>query len=102
MADTLIESVSDTAFWIAHYRAVETKRRDALFRDPLAGVLAGDRGEKIARAMPMSFSATIPRPFATTRGAAILARSYWMATADFRELFLLGSRGAGLKAIPAH
>ncbi|HXW61264.1 MAG TPA: SAM-dependent methyltransferase [Candidatus Acidoferrales bacterium] len=55
MADTLIESVSDTAFWIAHYRAIETKRRDALFRDPLAGVLAGDRGEKIARAMPMSF-----------------------------------------------
>lgn len=55
MADTLIENVSDTAFWIAHYRAVETKRTDALFRDPLAGVLAGERGERIARTMPMSF-----------------------------------------------
>jgi methyltransferase (TIGR00027 family) len=53
MTDPLIESVSDTAFWIAHFRAVETQRADALFRDPLAGVLAGDRGEKIARAMPM-------------------------------------------------
>ncbi|HXQ35706.1 MAG TPA: class I SAM-dependent methyltransferase, partial [Anaerolineales bacterium] len=53
MTDSPIESVSDTAFWIAHFRAVETERADALFRDPLAGVLAGDRGEKIARAMPM-------------------------------------------------
>lgn len=55
MADSMIENVSDTAFWIAHYRAVESKRGDALFRDPLAGVLAGDRGEKIARSMPMGF-----------------------------------------------
>jgi methyltransferase (TIGR00027 family) len=55
MAETLITNVSDTAFWIAHYRAVETERADALFRDPLAGVLAGDQGRKIARAMPMPF-----------------------------------------------
>jgi methyltransferase (TIGR00027 family) len=54
MADGLIENVSDTAFWVAHYRAAENKRTDALFHDPLAGVLAGERGEKIARAMPMS------------------------------------------------
>jgi|SRR6516165_8332661 hypothetical protein len=55
MADSLIGDVSDTAFWIAHYRAVETKRADALFHDPLAGVLAGERGEKIVRSMPMGF-----------------------------------------------
>jgi methyltransferase (TIGR00027 family) len=55
MAGALIADVSDTAFWIAHYRAAETKRADALFRDPLAGLLAGERGEKIARSMPMSF-----------------------------------------------
>jgi methyltransferase (TIGR00027 family) len=54
MTDSLIESVSDTAFWIAHFRAVETQRADALFHDPLAAVLAGDRGKKIARSMPMS------------------------------------------------
>jgi methyltransferase (TIGR00027 family) len=53
MTENLIGSVSDTAYWIAHYRAVETERPDALFRDPLAGVLAGDQGRKIARAMPM-------------------------------------------------
>jgi methyltransferase (TIGR00027 family) len=55
MADGLIENVSDTAFWVAHYRAVETRRPDALFRDPLAGVLAGEQGKKIAETMPMRF-----------------------------------------------
>ncbi|MGA7792788.1 MAG: SAM-dependent methyltransferase [Candidatus Acidiferrales bacterium] len=55
MADTLIKNVSDTAFWIAHYRALETERPDALFRDRLANLLAGDRGKKIARAMPGKF-----------------------------------------------
>jgi methyltransferase (TIGR00027 family) len=55
LAETPIGNVSDTAFWIAHYRALETQRPDALFRDPLAGVLAGDRGRDIARAMPRSF-----------------------------------------------
>jgi methyltransferase (TIGR00027 family) len=55
MADTLIENVSDTAFWIAHYRAVESARPDALFRDPLASLLAREQGKKIAQAMPLSF-----------------------------------------------
>ena len=55
MTDTVLENVSDTAFWVAHYRALETQRSDALFHDPLAGVLAGDRGKKIAKAMPMPF-----------------------------------------------
>jgi methyltransferase (TIGR00027 family) len=53
MPSPQIESVSDTAFAVAHYRAAETERADALFRDPLAGVLAGDRGRKMAAAMPM-------------------------------------------------
>jgi methyltransferase (TIGR00027 family) len=55
MPDSLIENVSDTAFWVAHYRAVETRRQDALFRDHLAEVLAGPHGERIARTMPMRF-----------------------------------------------
>jgi methyltransferase (TIGR00027 family) len=53
MAESPIENVSDTAFWIAHYRALETRRPDALFRDPLAERLAGDLGGKIAAAIPM-------------------------------------------------
>jgi methyltransferase (TIGR00027 family) len=51
MAEGVIEEVADTAFWIAHYRGSEGKRADALFRDPLALKLAGERGERIAAAM---------------------------------------------------
>lgn len=47
-----ISDVSDTAFWVAHYRAVESARGDALFRDVCAGRLAGERGAKIAGSMP--------------------------------------------------
>jgi methyltransferase (TIGR00027 family) len=36
------------------YRARETERPDALFRDPLARLLAGQRGEEIAAAIPFS------------------------------------------------
>lgn len=54
MSWTPIENVSDTAFWVAHYRAVETQRPDALFRDPFAARLTGERGSRIAAAMPMS------------------------------------------------
>ena len=52
MADPLIRDVSDTSFWIAHHRAQESGRPDALFRDPLAGRLAGKRGHDIAGGMP--------------------------------------------------
>lgn len=44
-----IENVSDTARWVAVYRAMETARPDALFRDPYAERLAGERGHQIAR-----------------------------------------------------
>jgi len=40
--------VSDTARWVAYFRAMETKRPDALFRDPFAGRLAGERGFALA------------------------------------------------------
>lgn len=47
-----IRNVSDTALWAAMYRAVETGRPDALFRDPFAHRLAGERGEKIFHSLP--------------------------------------------------
>ena len=43
-----LRNVSDTALWVAMYRARETERRDAVFRDPWARRLAGERGELIA------------------------------------------------------
>src|SRR5436305_14769608 len=42
-----IENVSDTARWVAVYRAMESARPDALFRDPYADRLAGERGHQI-------------------------------------------------------
>jgi len=53
VADQLIRNISDTARWAAVFRARETERPDALFRDPLARRLAGERGEQIAAAMTM-------------------------------------------------
>ncbi len=52
MPEPIISHVSDTARWVAVYRAWETARPDALFRDPLADRLAGDRGHAIAAATP--------------------------------------------------
>ncbi len=49
---TPIEHVSDTARWVALYRAMESERPDALFRDPYARRLAGARAEQIVDAMP--------------------------------------------------
>jgi methyltransferase (TIGR00027 family) len=46
-----LRNISDTAAWVAVYRALESERPDAWFRDPLARRLAGDRGERIARNM---------------------------------------------------
>lgn len=54
MKTDLIRNVSDTALWIAAYRAQETARPDAAFRDPLARRLAGDRGAAMVAATPNS------------------------------------------------
>ncbi|HEY6894655.1 MAG TPA: SAM-dependent methyltransferase [Rhodanobacteraceae bacterium] len=52
--EPLIRDISDTARWVAVYRARETERSDAVFRDPYARALAGERGEQIARALPFA------------------------------------------------
>jgi methyltransferase (TIGR00027 family) len=51
-SEPLIRNVSDTALWSAVYRAAETERPDALFRDPYARRLAAERGRQIAESMP--------------------------------------------------
>src|SRR5438093_7634060 len=50
--DPKIHDVSDTALWVATYRALESERPDAHFRDPFARRLAGERGEEIVRSLP--------------------------------------------------
>jgi O-methyltransferase involved in polyketide biosynthesis len=43
-----IGGVSDTARWVAVYRALESARPDALFDDPLARILVGDKADVLA------------------------------------------------------
>jgi methyltransferase (TIGR00027 family) len=68
-----INHVSDTARWVAVYRAMETERPDAIFRDPYARRLAGAKGEEIVRTM---------------KGGASAAWSMIVRTAVFDELIL--------------
>ena len=48
---SVVEHISDTALWAAAFRAQETERPDALFRDPFAARLAGPRGFEILRTL---------------------------------------------------
>jgi methyltransferase (TIGR00027 family) len=48
----VVQNISDTARWAAYFRAQETARPDALFRDPYAERLAGQQGVDIAHTLP--------------------------------------------------
>lgn len=67
MTDAKIHHVSDTALWVATYRAQESERPDAVFKDPYARKLAGERGAAIA--------ATLPRLSATAMAFAMVTRT---------------------------
>src|SRR5262249_7694551 len=47
-----VRNISDTALWAAHFRAEESRRPDALFRDPYAEKLGAQQGLEIARNLP--------------------------------------------------
>ena len=79
-----IENVSDTALWVAMYRAMETDRPDAHFRDPLARKLAGERGAAILAGMPDGESTAWP----------MIVR-----TAVFDEMILKAVRERGVKVV---
>jgi methyltransferase (TIGR00027 family) len=48
----VVRNISDTARWAAVFRANETERPDAIFRDPFAKELAGALGMDIANTLP--------------------------------------------------
>jgi len=50
--DSSVTHVTDTAFWVAHFRAKESQRAAPAFHDPLALLLCGNRGRQIARSIP--------------------------------------------------
>jgi len=51
-SSSTVRGISDTARWVAYFRARETERPDALFRDPYAERLAGAHGFHIANTLP--------------------------------------------------
>ncbi len=79
-----IEHISDTARWVAVYRAMETERKDAIFRDPFAAKLAGPRGEEIVEGLK--------------RGRA-MAWAMIVRTAVFDEIILERVKGGGVDLV---
>jgi methyltransferase (TIGR00027 family) len=60
-ARPLLEDVSDTARWVAYFRALESEKANAILRDPFARRLAGDRGRAMAEGLPkLSLEWVIP------------------------------------------
>jgi methyltransferase (TIGR00027 family) len=74
MMGSPITHVSDTARWVAMYRAMESERADALFHDPYARRLAGERGEMILRGLKKARSWDWPHIVRTAVFDEIVAR----------------------------
>jgi methyltransferase (TIGR00027 family) len=79
-----IENVSDTARWVAIYRAMETERPDAIFTDPFARKLGGPKGESIVNNMPRGKAAAW----------AMITR-----TAVFDEIIMNKVKGGGVDLV---
>jgi len=90
-ATRLIEDVSDTARWMAFHRALESERADALFVDPFARRLAGERGRRIAEEMP-----TVAGAHPGSRG---LASALAVRTKAFDEMILDSVQRIGADAV---
>ena len=80
----VIANVSDTARWVALYRAMETDRPDALFKDPFARRLAGAEGEEIVN---------------TIRHARAAAWAMITRTVVFDEVILAAIKDRGVDLI---
>jgi len=74
-SDSTITHVSDTARWVAVYRALESERPDAIFHDPYARRLAGPRGEAIMKSMDRRLRADWPMVVRTAVMDEIILRA---------------------------
>jgi methyltransferase (TIGR00027 family) len=94
MAEPLLRNVSDTALWVAVYRAEETERKDALFHDPYARRLAGPRGFELIEAMPKG------RTYAWSMVARTVLFDRYIADRLSRGTDVVLNLAAGLDARP--
>lgn len=93
-AENPIRNVSDTALWVAIYRAMETERADAIFRDPYARRLGGERGQAIVDTMPKGGSMSWPLVVRTAVMDEVIMRCVQQGAATVLNL------AAGLDARP--
>lgn len=77
-----VTHVSDTARWVAMYRALESERPDALFQDPHARTLAGPEGAAILEAMPKGRKYSWPMVVRTAVMDEIILRTVQRDGAD--------------------
>jgi len=89
-----IRNVSDTALWVAIYRAMESERADRVFNDPYARKLGGERGEAIVRSMPKGAATAWPMVVRTAVMDEIVLRCVREGVATVLNL------AAGLDARP--
>jgi len=89
-----IRNVSDTALWVAIFRALESEPPDAIFVDPYARRLGGERGEAIVKAMPGGERAAWPMVVRTAVMDEIVLRCVREGAATVLNL------AAGLDARP--
>lgn len=94
-SEPVMRNISDTARWVAVYRAMETDRPDAIFRDPYARRLAGERGEEIVRTLRRGRSMAWPMIVRTAIIDELIMR---VVARDGVELVL--NLAAGLDARP--
>lgn len=93
--DPAIRHVSDTAIWVAYYRAVESERPDALFNDKFAKRLVGTRGREIAENMKRTLRYT---EWSVVIRTAIIDRLIQKYVADGVDAVV--NLGAGLDTRP--
>ena len=90
-----IENVSDTARWVAVYRAMESARPDALFHDPYAERLAAERGHQILDSLKHGRTYAWPMIVRTAIFDEII-----LAAVQKRGVDLVVNLAAGLDARP--
>jgi methyltransferase (TIGR00027 family) len=90
-----IENISDTARWVAVYRAMETARPDAIFKDPFADRLAAQRGREILNEMPQGKAYAWPMIVRTAVFDEII-----LDAVNNRQTDLVVNLAAGLDARP--
>src|SRR5262249_50345029 len=77
-----VTHVSDTARWVAMYRAMESERPDALFHDRWARKLAGPEGEAILDAIPKGQQSSWPMVVRTQVMDELLLRTITAENVD--------------------